>query len=150
MSIEIIEANLSHLPVLAALHAACFETGWTEKSVGEILAMPGAFALITIQEENPIGFILCTTAADESEVIAIGTLPGARNRGIGRTLLNSAMEKVKRQDGSIMFLEVADDNVAAQKLYEQAGFSLAGRRKNYYGNADGSQEDALILKAILT
>jgi len=39
-------------------------------------------------------------------------------------------------------LEVKDTNIAAQKLYEKFGFSVKGRRKNYY-QQDG--HDALIM-----
>jgi ribosomal-protein-alanine N-acetyltransferase len=45
-----------------------------------------------------------------------------------------------------MFLEVAEDNLAARALYDGAGFAVAGRRRDYYGHADGSRSDALVLR----
>ena len=44
-----------------------------------------------------------------------------------------------------LFLEVAEDNVAARALYERAGFGQIGRRKAYYAAPDGGRTDALVL-----
>ena len=44
-----------------------------------------------------------------------------------------------------LFLEVADDNVAARGLYERTGFDPIGRRKAYYAGADGSRTDAVVM-----
>jgi ribosomal-protein-alanine N-acetyltransferase len=45
-----------------------------------------------------------------------------------------------------VFLEVADGNKAALKLYERAGFKEIGRRENYYMRADGGRRAAINLR----
>ena len=49
-----------------------------------------------------------------------------------------------------VFLEVAEDNLAARALYERTGFVEAGRRPGYYAAADGGRRDALLLALNLT
>jgi len=148
--VQVIEGGLAHAGVLSALHTACFETGWTEKAMTEVLTMPGAFALLATLKGEPLGFILCTTAADESEVVAVGTLPVARRQGTAETLLAAALAKAKGRGSAMMFLEVAEDNTAARGLYARKSFAEVGRRKGYYSRINQSRVDALILSKRLS
>ena len=78
--------------LLAELHRQCFTHGWdqpwSEKSFGDVLAMPGAACLISVAAEAPIAFGLTLQAADEVELLLLGTLPAARGQGAGRALLD--------------------------------------------------------------
>lgn len=57
--------------------------------------------------------------------------PAYRQRGIAGALLHRAVEHA-REDGAYgMFLETANDNVAAQSLYESAGWTREGRFLKY-------------------
>ncbi|MCI4054270.1 hypothetical protein MM710_39410, partial [Klebsiella pneumoniae] len=47
-----------------------------------------------------------------------------------------------------LLLEVRAGNTAAQALYAAHGFSIAGRRKNYYRATDGQTEDAVLMEKI--
>ena len=45
-----------------------------------------------------------------------------------------------------MFLEVAEDNIAALALYHRAGFAAVGRRRGYYHRAGAAPVDAQVLR----
>ena len=45
-----------------------------------------------------------------------------------------------------MLLDVRHTNYAAQTLYTKAGFAFLSRRRWYYRNADGSAEDAVVMR----
>ncbi len=63
--------------------------------------------------------------------------PGYRKRGIAAALLQRALEHA-REDGAYgMFLETANDNVAAQSVYEAAGWSREGRFIKYNAPLSG-------------
>lgn len=142
---RIVDCTGAHVSVLSALHALCFADPWSEKAMADLLAMPGAFGLISLDGEDPTGFILCRGAAGEGEVITLGVVPTARGRGIGAGLIVAAAGRARTAGLRRLFLEVAEDNKAARALYGGAGFSEVGRRGAYYARPDGPAVDALIL-----
>jgi ribosomal-protein-alanine N-acetyltransferase len=137
--------------LLARIHEQCFEEHWDAVTFGRLLERPGAFALVAMDSAGPDvqAFILVQVAADEAEILSIGTLTRARRSGLARALLNEAMAEAARGNAQAMFLEVAEDNLPALALYGVLGFTATGRRRSYYSRAVGSAADALILRAAL-
>jgi ribosomal-protein-alanine N-acetyltransferase len=129
---------------LAVLHGAAFPPAeaWGPDALRLMLEMSGSFALIQAGD----GFVLARTAADEAEILTLAVVPAARRRGLGGTLLASAMAAARGRGATAMFLEVAESNAAARALYAAGGFTLVGRRGRYY--PDGG--DALVLRRDLT
>lgn len=58
-------------------------------------------------------------------------VPAMRGRGLGRALMNAAMEFARRRGADYMDLGTAETDVAARALYESLGFS------NREGKPDG-------------
>jgi len=136
------------LELVAALHAACFSEGWTAASIGALLAGPGAFGLLAASDGEPAGFILVRPAADEAEILSLAVLPAWRRRGLGRRLLAAALERLVAAGTRRLLLEVAEDNVAARKLYQAAGLIPVGRRPGYYRSAGGATAALVLALAI--
>jgi len=132
--------------LLAHLHAECFDEAWDETAFDAFLRDPYTFALIA---DGGDAFILVRVAADESEILSLGTRPDVRRRGHARALVRTAAIEAHRRAAERMFLEVAADNEAALTLYQVAGFRAVGHRPGYYVNADGAIVDAVILSAAL-
>jgi len=140
--------GVSHAAVIAALHGVCSGdvggASWDEKAVAALLAMPGAFAHVADRRGAPVGFVLARVAADEAEIVSIGVAPTARRQGVAAALVDTAIETARRDGAVRMFLEVADDNVAALAFYRGRDFNACGRRAGYYKRADGAV-DAQVL-----
>jgi ribosomal-protein-alanine N-acetyltransferase len=49
-----------------------------------------------------------------------------------------------------VFLEVEENNQPARKLYQRAGFAIAGRRERYYRQANGEQLHAVLMRRDLS
>ena len=130
---------------LADLHAQAFESPWDEKAFDDLLDQSGVVAL-----EARDGFILMRVVVDEAEILTLAVRPAARQAGLGLRLVEQACVDAVTQGATRLFLEVADDNVAARALYARAGFTEAGRRAGYYGRRDGSRIDALVLTKTLS
>ena len=132
------------LPVLTALHAACFtapwDQPWTQRSFAEVLQMPGSGARIAALGAEPVGFAVARVVADEAELLLIGIHPAHRRAGHGRVLLDHLFDSLRAAGAARLFLEVAESNRAATALYRAAGFEPVGRRPKYYEN-----QDALVL-----
>ena len=47
---------------------------------------------------------------------------------------------------SCIYLEVAESNTPARRLYEKFGFLVIGRRENYYRSSSSAFETALIMR----
>jgi len=143
---EIVLAKGDDAARLSELHIACFEIGWSAIDLARLLAMPGATALIAMQGEQALGFILLRIAGDEAEIISICTRPQARRQGIGANLIDAAVALLGQQKTARLLIEVADSNDAALSLYRKFGFASVGRRRDYYQHADGRREDAAIMR----
>ena len=58
-------------------------------------------------------------------------VPAMRGRGLGRALMNAAMQFARERGADYMDLGTAETDLAARSLYESLGFS------NREGKADG-------------
>lgn len=131
--------------VLAELHGEAFEDAWSAQTFAEMLAVPGTDAAIASDAGEPLGFIVTRRAADEAEIITIGSRPAMQRRGVARQLLARHIAELATGGVRQLFLEVAASNLAAQGLYRASGFAEAGRRKGYYRRID-VVEDAIIMR----
>jgi ribosomal-protein-alanine N-acetyltransferase len=132
----LIQATPLHADVLAALHGEAFpEEPWSAENFRALLVQPTISAWL----DERGGFLLLRIAADEAEILTLGSI--LRRHGIARALMETAINHAKSTGVTKMFLEVADQNIAAKALYAALGFTQLSRRRHYYANGD----DALLL-----
>lgn len=147
------EAPLAYAPLLSALHAQSYVEPWDEEALARLLASPGVAALIAVARtsagEAPLGFILVRQAADEAEILTLCVVPRERGIGIGARLLEAALDRAHARGAKTVFLEVGLTNPPALRLYARAGFVEIGRRRGYYRNPAGLNEDAITLRRVL-
>jgi len=143
---NVIEASVAHVEVLAHLHAEGFAQPWSLEAFENALSAPGAMALIAVDDAGePIGFVSLRAGGGEAEVLTLVTRVQARRSGIAKALMVAAAEKLRRLQTTKIFLEVATDNTNAEALYLSIGFTIVGRRKAYYSRPDGEHVDALVM-----
>lgn len=144
-AVQIAPAGPVHAHLLAALHAECFEDPWTGKAFSSLLGTPGTLAWTACdkQTDRPVGFILLRAVAEEAEILSIGVIPDARGQAVGAKLIHAAglLEGLKT-----LFLDVAEDNHNALRLYQREGFEIVGRRSGYYAREGGIRVDSLTMK----
>ena len=133
--------------MMARIHAASFDEAWSGVMLRRILSMPGTTGLTSRlnRQWTVTGFALLRVAADESELLSLAVSPEQRGNGIGTLLLQGAMEQARIAGAARMFLEVAEDNVIARRLYEGHGLVPVGRRPDYYRHKDGSATAAVTM-----
>jgi ribosomal-protein-alanine N-acetyltransferase len=147
--ILIVPASAPHANVISALHGSCFDDPWSPFTVRQVLGMPGAFGLLAVPEGYSVtetdlaGFVLVRLAAGGCEVLSLAVGEAWRGRGVGRALLDAAIDRARATGATVVFLEVAEDNPAAQRLYRKLGFSAVGRRDDYYKRRHGPAVAAL-------
>jgi [ribosomal protein S18]-alanine N-acetyltransferase len=88
------------------------------------------------------GFCAFWKVVDQIHINNLAIRPELRRGGLGARLLTCVLDEAARLGASHATLEVRRSNEPARRLYERAGFRLAGVRTSYYTNPI---EDALIL-----
>jgi len=102
------------------------------------------------QGRNVIGFAVSRIAADEAEILSVAVAPTHRGRGLSRDLFLTHLGHLAGRGVRTVFLEVEENNHPARKLYERAGFDVAGRRERYYKEAGGVELNALVMRRDLS
>ena len=157
-AVRLVEAGPALAGVVAAMQRACFpDDPWSDESVATLMDLPGHAALLLVTGggdpqplgPQPLGFVLARAAAEDGEILSIGVHPDARGGGHGRRLVAAAERAAAALGATVLFLEVAEDNMPARALYKACGFDAVGRRPKYYRRAEG-RVAALILRRDIT
>ncbi len=146
--IELHPVDRAYSAVLSALHCECLDEGWGPSAMADVMRSPGVYALMAFDGEAPVGFALGRLAGDAAELLSLGVLAPYRRQGVGRALVRAVAACVPRV--TAVFLEVAEDNRGAQRLYSGLGFAEVGRRANYYARGGGRFVAALTMSAAPT
>ena len=103
-------------------------------------------ALIAADEPGDapiIGFVIARCLPDEWEIENIIVDERHQRRGVGSSLVWELLAEARVAGVAWVILEVRESNRPALRLYENIGFKLEGRRKNYYRDP---AEDALLCR----
>ena len=113
--------------------------------------LPEAFLVAEI-EGRTIGYIMCKTEygfsnfkklgfVKKGHVVSVAVLDEHRKKGIGKALVEEAINGVQIKKCDELYLEVRCSNTEGVRLYEKLGFIIKQRLKTYY--RDG--EDAFLM-----
>lgn len=121
-----------HLPEVAAMEVAIFgPEAWSEGLLWTELSAGNDYRAV-FEGERILGY--AGTALNDTEMwlnnIAVDA--EARRRGVARMLMDDLIGRAKLSGAKALYLEVAVDNVPAQRLYDGYGFYGIGVRRNYY------------------
>lgn len=134
------------ISALMAIEQQCHSHPWTEKTMRSCLA-GRYFNLAAFETTQMLGFYIGERAGPDFTLMDICVAPAFQGRGIAKQLLNKFIDYAEHSQAENIFLEVRESNLAAIKLYQQAGFIEMSVRKNYYPSTDPAQqgEDAILM-----
>ncbi len=89
-----------------------------------------------------VGYCAVWVVVDELQIHNLAVRHRWRRLGAGTVLLEYTVSAARRLGARRATLEVRASNTAARRLYEQAGFRVAGLRERYYSVP---VDDALVL-----
>ncbi len=123
-------------------------SGWTREAVSEELDRSLGLQLVAYEDSSGrvIGWCCGLSVGDEAELLRIAVIQSKRKSGVASVLLAQFEKECIGQEVSSIFLEVADKNLAARRLYEKYDYKQVGRRKNYYSRP---KDDALVMNKML-
>lgn len=128
--------------VVAKIEKSVQSHPWTLKQFEDAVT---AYQSTVIEVQGQVaGFCILQPVLDEANLLLMAIDPAQQGQGLGYQLLEASVTMLKNNPVQI-FLEVRESNLAAIKLYEKSGFHQIDLRKNYYPNANGSREHAIIM-----
>lgn len=128
--------NETNMEDIAKLEKEIFKfSGYSYKELCEMNEKKELYSFFSAKDEENkmVGYIILFDNSDSLEIMKIGVLPEARQRGIASLLI----DEVKRKEQDI-FLEVRENNMSAIRFYEKNSFVVVGKRKNYYSDTGES------------
>ena len=132
-------ATEADLGGIVAIEQEAFSDPWSLESFRSLLSQ---LALVAGDGDEVAGYIIALWAGDESEILNLAVLPEQRRRGVERSLVEEAVERLVADGVRMVFLEVRESNEGARAFYEGLGFRHVGRSPRYYNRP---REDALVL-----
>lgn len=130
------------------IDVASFALPWPERSYRyEILENPAShpYVIEVSRDDEPsaiAGMVVMWFILDEAHIGTIAIDKPYRRMGLGRILLAESLLDSYNRGIRVAYLEVRRSNLAAQAMYEQFGFQIAGIRPRYYKD---NGEDALLM-----
>ena len=112
----------------------------------ELFTNPNSIMIVArnlVPGPGVIGFFAGWIVEDELHVNNVASHREYRRIGVGRSLMESAIDEGGRRGVAFVILEVRASNEGAQLLYRDLGFNIVGRRREYYRLPT---EDALVMK----
>lgn len=133
------KATPDDIPALCRLENECFSLPWSEKSFEDFFALGFTAAYAAVENGEILGYIGLYLSGEDADITNVAVTASARRGGVGRSLIAAAKETPGVMN---LFLEVRESNLAARLLYESEGFTVDGKRKNFYQNP---REDAILM-----
>ena len=139
--------SYTDLALILEIEQHAFQSPWGRLAFEGELSCPNAISYAVKAYErcsNPrlLAYVFLRLIAAELHILKFAVAPASRRNGIGTWLLGQCLTMALQRGCEQLYLEVRPGNIAAVGLYRKFGFTVIGRRSNYYAD---SKEDALVL-----
>ena len=94
------------------------------------------------EDDTLVSYCTLVTVLDEAQIINVATSPEFRGRGYAREVVFSVVDECKKRGITLISLEVRESNAPAIALYTSFGFTIEGKRKDFYKNP---RENAFVM-----
>jgi len=142
-------AEASDVPAVIKVNAATLPEHYSDYFYYEILnEFPNTFIVAELGGEV-VSYIMCRIEyglsvmrrfglARKGHIISIATLQEHRGKGVGTTLIQRAMEEMRKGGCKEVFLEVRVTNEDAVRLYGKLNFQVNGTMTGYYKDGESA------------
>jgi [ribosomal protein S18]-alanine N-acetyltransferase len=134
------------LDTIADLERRSFSHPWSREAFVAELRNARSSLLVAERRDDGggalVGYLCRWIVEDEAQILNVTIHPEWRRRGLGRRMLEQALDEAASRGARRATLEVRRYNLPAIALYERMGFRRVGERRNYYGPG----EDALLME----
>jgi ribosomal protein S18 acetylase RimI-like enzyme len=118
------------VPLPADMLTRIMEQQLHAQTQGYRAAYPQARLEIVTVDAAPVGRLATDRGADGLHLIDIALVPERRGQGIGAAILRALIDEAAAA-GTSVTLQVACDNLAAQRLYHRLGFAMTAANETH-------------------
>ena len=153
MTWQLRRATVDDLDAIMAIESSVFVTdAWPPSIMRAELTDEHGYYLVAFPPDEPMQIdayagLRSPLREPQADIQTIAVSEGARGKGLGRVLMLQLISEAHTRGAREVFLEVRDDNPAAQALYVSLGFEQIAVRPKYY-QPDGV--DAIIMRLAIT
>jgi ribosomal-protein-alanine N-acetyltransferase len=129
------------LPTLSKIDQACFPPGisYSREELVGFIAHRSARTWVAEDKGSIVGFLVAyREPVRVGHIITIDVQEVSRRKGTGTQLMNVAENWARNARLQIIYLETAEDNLAAQSFYEARGFHKVDKVERYYSNGQAA------------
>jgi ribosomal-protein-alanine N-acetyltransferase len=135
------------LDQVMAIEQASFGMPWSRNLFLSEFRSPGVSTLLVAREAAPSartirGYVIFWYVENEMHILNLAVASEYRRQGIARELVLAALKRAFYKGARRAFLEARASNTAAQKLYQDLGFTGSFIRRDYY---EAPVEDAVVM-----
>ena len=132
------------VPLLKEIEDNAYDFGWSKGNFVDALN-ENYIAKALINNSIMVGYYFWQRVLDECHLLNFTIASERQRRGLGNWMLSQLLVSLRTKRITAIYLEVRPSNETAISLYSKFGFSIIGRRKNYYPGKE-AREDALVMK----
>lgn len=139
LNLHIRLATKEDLDALLNLENICFkEETFQKRQLKYLLLKARSMVLVAEIDRNIIGsmIILLRKNILNARIYSFNVHPEHRRKGIGSSLMDTALDKLEKKGYKNITLEVGINNQIAWNLYRSKGFIVDKKLSNYYTNGD--------------
>lgn len=138
----------SDLPQIMIIEESAHIAPWTEETFG-ICFQAGYLGWAMELDKKLIAFVMISINGDECHILNVCVDRIYQHQGLGRELMNYAIQQALESGARYAYLEVRRSNTRAITLYRKMQFHLVGERKDYYPSMEGLEDALVFAKSLI-
>ena len=120
---------------------------WRDRLLVAVAAEDAAW--FVVEQDGPVVGGVFVQAERGVAHLGMAIVDGHRGAGLGRALLDAAVDWARDRGCHKVTLEVWPHNTRARLLYQRAGFADEGHLRRHYRRKSGALWDAVVMSLIL-
>ncbi|MBI4164773.1 MAG: GNAT family N-acetyltransferase [Acidobacteria bacterium] len=125
------------LQTLYKIDQVCFPPGiaYPKSELMRFITERNSRTWVAESGDDIIGFLIASLEAeDTAHIVTIDVVASSRRKGVGKALMGAAEDWAREQRATVLYLETAEGNIAAQRFYRARGYLKVEKVVGYYSN----------------
>lgn len=138
---QIRDFQLSDLPRLTEIDQSCFSPGvaYSREELAGFIGHRSSRTWVAEEDGRIVGFAVAGREPVRiGHIVTIDVVEDSRRKHVGTRLMDSAEEWARKAKLQLMYLETAENNVAAQAFYAARGYRKVELIDRYYSDGQSA------------